>query len=96
MILNILIVVYAALTIFAVIADWQPTVLVNWVSLAAAIFLLLGLRWHWAILVAIVLLLAAAIAQGYQRYGHIHWSHLVVRLLLSAAILVFGGLQHWH
>lgn len=95
MILNILITLYAALTIFAVISDRKQKTWLNGLTLAAALCLLLGLWQSWLVPAGIGLLIAAAIAQGHQRYGRIHWSHLTVRLIFSAVILGLWGAQHW-
>lgn len=95
MILNLLIVIYAALTLLAAISDWQHLPWLNSATLAAALVLLLGLWQAWLVPVGVSLLVAAAIAQGHQRFGRIHWSHLAVRLVFSAVILILWGVAHF-
>ncbi|WP_179393757.1 hypothetical protein [Lacticaseibacillus absianus] len=86
-ILTCLITAYAGTTAWAAIADWRTYPGPSTLSLTAALCLGLGLRWAVLVPVGVVALLLAAICNGIARYGHIHWTHLLVRSVWSLILL---------
>lgn len=56
-------------------------------TFAFSLCLLSSLFWPWAIPLGLAGLLAAAVGNGLALYGHVHWPHVLVRVLLSVIIL---------
>lgn len=84
----ILLIVYAVLMVWATIEAWSSVP--GWLgglTLVSAVLLLAGIWVTWLVPIGLALLLGAAVTNGRVLYGKIHFSHLVIRLILSLIIL---------
>ncbi|WP_125705004.1 hypothetical protein [Lacticaseibacillus daqingensis] len=85
MISHTLLLLYAGLMVWAAATAPLPA----WAKALTACgsgSLILSLWWGWAVPLGLLLLLVAAYVNGTQLGGH-HWSHLLIRLGLSALLL---------